>query len=303
MVTPSQFRPLALLIISMSLVVIFITQKADAQLIVEMKLPKTHYLSYEPMVANVTVYNRAGNDLILGGPKGKGWMTFDVYRDGQLLSPRSIGGKFETMLLKSGRSITKKIDINKLYPVSDYGSYTINASVYFPPQRTYFSSKKIRINVADARAFWKQSFGVSQGRNKLASFRQFSLHEHRGNSSNSALYVRLRETKGTKVYCTFSLGRFINVRKPQATIDSQSRLHVMHMISPRLYSHARVSSEGTFLGNDYYRETADTRPSLVIDSAGIVKVVGGIAYDPNKPPEQKEKPRSASELPPGLISN
>jgi hypothetical protein len=35
-------------------------------------------------------------------------MTFDVYRDGQLLSPRSIGGKFETMLLKSGRSITKK---------------------------------------------------------------------------------------------------------------------------------------------------------------------------------------------------
>ena len=78
MVTPSQFRPLGFLIISMSLAVIFITQKADAQLIVEMKLPKTHYLSYESMVANVTVYNRAGDDLILGGPKGKGWMTFDV---------------------------------------------------------------------------------------------------------------------------------------------------------------------------------------------------------------------------------
>ena len=58
--------------------------------------------------------------------------------------------------------------------------------------------------MTDARAFWKQSFGFSQGRNKLASFRQFSLHEHR-ESANSALYVRLRETKGTKVYCTFSL--------------------------------------------------------------------------------------------------
>ena len=117
MVTPSQSRPLGLFIISVALAMLFISHKADAQLIVEMKLLKTHYLSYEPMIANVTVYNRAGNDLVLGGPMGKGWMAFDVYRDGQLLSPRTIGGKFETMLLKAGRSITKKVDINKLYPV------------------------------------------------------------------------------------------------------------------------------------------------------------------------------------------
>jgi len=282
--------------------ILFIAKESNAQLIVNMNLPKTNYLSYEPMVATVTVYNRAGNDVVLGGPKGRGWMSFDVYRDGQLLSPRSFDGGFETMLLKAGRSVTKKVDINRLYPVADYGSYTINASVYFPPRRSYFSSKKRRVNVTDARAFWKQSFGFSQGRNKLASFRQFSLHEHR-ESANSALYVRLRETKGTKVYCTFSLGRFINVRKPQATIDAQNRLHVMHMISPRIYSHAKVSPEGAFLGNEYYRETTETRPSLVIDAGGSVKVVGGIAYDPNKPPEAKNQPRSASELPPGLLSN
>ena len=285
-----------------SAVFLFLAKESDAQLIVSMNLSKTNYITYEPIVATVTVYNRAGNDIVLGGPKGRGWMSFDVYRDGQLLSPRSVDGGFETMLLKAGRSVTKKVDINRLYPVSDYGSYTINASVYFPPRRSYFSSKKSRINVTDARAFWKQSFGFSQGRNKLASFRQFSLHEHR-ESANSALYVRLRETKGTKVYCTFSLGRFINVRKPQATIDAQNRLHVMHMISPRIYSHARVSPEGAFLGNEYFRETADTRPSLVIDEGGTVKVVGGIAYDPNKPPEAEQQPRSASELPPGLQSN
>ena len=285
-----------------SAVFLFLAKESNAQLIVSMNLSKTNYITYEPIVATVTIYNRAGNDIVLGGPKGRGWMSFDVYRDGQLLSPRSVDGGFETMLVKAGRSVTKKVDINRLYPVSDYGSYTINASVYFPPRRSYFSSKKSRINVTDARAFWKQSFGFSQGRNKLASFRQFSLHEHR-ESANSALYVRLRETKGTKVYCTFSLGRFINVRKPQATIDAQNRLHVMHMISPRIYSHARVSPEGAFLGNEYFRETADTRPSLVIDEGGTVKVVGGIAYDPNKPPEAEQQPRSASELPPGLQSN
>ena len=299
----SQSKTPVLFCIDFFTLILFVAKESNAQLIVNMNLPKTNYLSYEPMVATVTVYNRAGNDVVLGGPKGRGWMSFDVYRDGQLLSPRSFDGGFETMLLKAGRSVTKKVDINRLYPVADYGSYTINASVYFPPRRSYFSSKKRRVNVTDARAFWKQSFGFSQGRNKLASFRQFSLHEHR-ESANSALYVRLRETKGTKVYCTFSLGRFINVRKPQATIDAQNRLHVMHMISPRIYSHAKVSPEGAFLGNEYFRETTETRPSLVIDAGGSVKVVGGIAYDPNKPPEaENNNLRSASELPPGLLSN
>ena len=52
-----------------------------------------------------------------------------------------------------------------------------------------------------------------------------------------------------------------------------------------------------------FRETTETRPSLVIDAGGSVKVVGGIAYDPNKPPEAEKQPRSASELPPGLLSN
>ena len=97
--------------------ILFVTKESNAQLIVNMNLPKTNYLSYEPMVATVTVYNRAGNDVVLGGPKGRGWMSFDVYRDGQLLSPRSFDGGFETMLLKAGRSVTKKVDINRLYPL------------------------------------------------------------------------------------------------------------------------------------------------------------------------------------------
>ena len=63
------------------------------------------------------------------------------------------------------------------------------------------------------------------------------------------------------------------------------------------------SASGGLLGNEYFRETTETRPSLVIDAGGSVKVVGGIAYDPNKPPEAEKQPRSASELPPGLLSN
>ena len=57
---------------------LFSLEESKSQLIVDMKLKKTNYLAYEPMEASVTVYNRAGNDIVLGGPKGRGWMTFDV---------------------------------------------------------------------------------------------------------------------------------------------------------------------------------------------------------------------------------
>jgi len=273
---------------------------AKAQLMVQMKLQKTHYLAYEPMTATVTINNRSGHDVVLGGPKSSSWLSFDVYRDGQLLSPRSSGGaRFSPVLLASGKSIVKTVDIAQIYPLSDYGSYSISAAAYFPPLKKYFSSPRQRANVTDSRAFWKQSVGVSRGRFKLASFREFSLHEHR-DSNSSAIYVRLREVKGTRVYCTFSLGRFINVRKPQATVDSENRLHVMHMISPRIYSHARVSPDGQFLGNDYYRAVANNRPTLTINTGGGVKVVGGIAYNPDKKETAENRIRSAAELPPGL---
>lgn len=273
---------------------------AKAQLMVQMKLQKTHYLAYESMQATVTINNRSGHDVVLGGPKNSSWLTFDIYRDGQLLSPRSSGGaRFSPILLTSGKSVVKTVDIAQIYPVSDYGSYSISATAYFPPLRKYFSSPTQRANVTDSRAFWKQSVGVSRGRYKLASFREFSLHEHR-DSNSSAIYVRLREAKGTRVYCTFSLGRFINVRKPQATVDSENRLHVMHMISPHIYSHARVSPDGKFLGNKYYRAVANNRPTLTINTGGSVKVVGGIAYDPEKKRTAQYRTRSAAELPPGL---
>ncbi len=276
------------------------TDSAQAQLMVQMKLQKTHYLAYEPMRATVTINNRSGHDIVLGGPKGRSWLTLDVYRDGQLLSPRPSGSaRFSPVLLASGKSIIKTVDVAQIYPVTDYGSYSISAAAYFPPLKKYFSSPKQRANVTDSRAFWKQAVGVSQGRYKLASFREFSLHKHH-DSGNSTIYVRLREVKGTRVYCTFSLGRYINVRKPQATVDSQNRLHVMHMISPRIYSHAQVSPEGTFLGNKYYREVANNRPTLTIDTDGSVKVAGGVLYDPEKTKATAYRAHSAAELPPGL---
>ena len=299
---PAKRRPVAPALLLLLALAAITAPRASAQLMVKMKLKKTSYVAYEPMSASVTVYNRAGQDIVLGGPNGRSWLSFDVYKDGQLLSPREGGTGLRTFVLGAGKSITKSVDLNRVYPVADYGAYTISAAVYFPPLRNYFSSAKARIQVFDSKPFWRQSVGVSQGAARLASFREYSLFEHRDGTS-ADVYVRLRDVRGARVYCTFSLGRYINVRRPQATIDTQNRLHVLHLSDPTLYTHSKIGSDGSFLGREFYKESERSRPTLVMDPGGVVRVVGGLPYDPEKAATATaaaKKPRMATERPPGL---
>lgn len=276
---------------------------SSAQLMVQMKMNKDSYMAYEPVKATITVSNRSGHDVILDGPAGRSWLTFDVYDKGQILSPSVRGGApVSGFLLGSGKSISKTVNIRELYPLGRYGNYVVNASVYFPPLKRYFTSKKTRVSVMDSRAFWKQSVGVRTDPSKLASFREFSLHQFRDKSHNS-LYVRLRDADGGRVYSTYSIGRYIDVRKPQATVDAQNNLHVLHMVAPRIYSYGRVSPHGEWLGNKFFRESPQNRPSMMIDGGGVVQIVGGTPYNPDQPvaaPETIARPRMASERPAGL---
>ena len=50
---------------------------ADAQLEVSITLDKDTYVVHEDILATITVFNRAGRDIILDGP-GTSWMEFYV---------------------------------------------------------------------------------------------------------------------------------------------------------------------------------------------------------------------------------
>ena len=51
---------------------------AHAQYEVTLHMSKIEYVAQEPMVAKVTITNRSGADVILGGPSGKAWLSFNV---------------------------------------------------------------------------------------------------------------------------------------------------------------------------------------------------------------------------------
>ena len=47
------------------------------------------------------------------------------------------------------------------------------------------------------------------------------------------LYVRLREERGSRILATYSIGLLLAMRDPQAFVDPQNRLHVLHSLVKR----------------------------------------------------------------------
>lgn len=252
---------------------------ASAQLMVDLKLSKNLYVAYEPITAEVTVSNRAGRDIVLGGPAGASWLNFNVGTDqGDPILPsgsRPIAG---STVLGAGKSHTLTVSLGKFYPLGQTRNYRVKASVYFAGTSQYISSRPRLFGVTEGRLIWQQVIGIPRGKPGAGSYRHYSLLVFR-DTQRTLLYVRVRDQKSKRVLATYSLGRLIEVRDPQATIDGNNRLHVLFLGAPRTYSHKVIDYGGETLLSDIYRDEGGA-PRLMLDNTGRVQVQGGAIYDP-----------------------
>lgn len=277
---------------------------ARAQLLVALEIPRKTYLAYEEINATVTVANRSGADVILSGTNGSNWLTFEVLGNDSILSPLRDGLRQRPMVLRNGDSIVQKLDLRTEYPMSDYGTYRIVASVYYPPMNRYFSSQQLRLEVTKGRTMWNQGFGVARGTNIPVSFREYSLTGFR-RSERQDLYVGLKDKQTQRVLAMYPLGRMLSAGDPRATIDTQSRLHVLHLGAPRTYLYSVVDADGELVSQAIFRETETDRPTMMMDDQGVVRIRGGERYDPQAAAAARAAgvepaERLASELPEGL---
>ena len=273
---------------------------ADAQLMIDLKMKKRSYVAYEPIMVQVVVSNRSGKDVVLGGPNGSSWLTFAIEGHNTLLSPTAKNPVMKPYVLGRGQSIVKELMLNSAYPMADYGTYNIVASVYYPPTQNYYSSPKKKIDVTSASKIWSQEIGFTTSPDQPTEYRQYSLLSHR-DQNTAEIYVRVRNQKGSKVHATYSLGNLLAAGEPQATVDSENYLHVLHMGDRNTYAHSVVAPDGILVSQDIYKQTPASRPSLVFDQkSGNVGVRGGVKDDQIAAQADPNRIRRASELPPGL---
>ncbi len=260
-----------------------LTGASRAQMSVTMEPTKKLFVAYEPVTVTVSITNRAGRDIVLAS-RGTPWLSFSVTdSNGNLVSP---GGStsFEPVMIPAGQMLSRKINVNSMYPMGQKGIYRVSASVYFPQLDRYFQSQPSTIQISDGRELWRQVVGVPEGQEGEGTYRRYTLLSF-NTGSERLLYVRVQDDRSGAVFATFSLGQFIAIREPEWTIDGQNQLHILQLGAPRTYAHTIINVDGQIVARKVYYEATGQKPQLVPTGTGEIVVAGGISEeDANRNP-------------------
>src|SRR5262245_40839749 len=265
---------------------------ARGQIQVDLKFSRFQYIAYEPVLAQVTITNLAGRDIELRDDRDQTWYGFEVNTNGgRMLAP--IRRPHEAALrIGAGESVTRKIDLTPLFPISDLGAYHVRANVFFADLNKFFYARTKVFEVTSARPIWQRTVGDPEGN----GVRTYSLMTNRF-PDHTSLYVRVEDKTNNLIYATYSLGRVISLDEPQAEVDRENRLHVLQPSGPRLWAYSVVNLDGRLLKHAAYSQ-ARAIPRLRRTPEGVITVTGGILNPAALPSGTgKAAPKSSTRAP------
>jgi hypothetical protein len=225
-----------------ALAFILIAISARGQIQVDLKFKRLQYIACEPVVATMTITNLAGRDIELRDDNAQQWYGFEVTGDeGRNLPPLPHPSE-SPLKIAAGTSVTRKINLTSLFPISDRGVYHVRANVFFADLNKFFYARAKVFEVTNARPIWQRTVGNSTG----SGVRTFSLMTNRF-PDHTSLYVRVEDKENNLVYATYSLGRLISFDEPHAEVDRDNRLHVLQCSAPSVWAYSVVSPNGKLL--------------------------------------------------------
>lgn len=250
-----------------------------AQVSVDLKMQRRSFMAYEPLVATVSIMNLSGRDLILEDTPTERWFSFQIYMNGdQIVPPRNRDYHLSPLRIGAGETVQRQVNLVDLYPVTDYGTYRLQASIYLSETQKYYSSPELNVSVGEGKLIWHQAVGAPQEQGGTADVRQVSLLVYRPFQSNR-LYVRIEDQEKNIVYCAFSLGKLMDGSAPQVLLDNLNRLNVMHSAAPKTFVHSVIGLGGELVQQHVYTSTK-TRPEMRKGSSGEIAIFGGRREEP-----------------------
>src|ERR1700750_1428345 len=83
---------------------------AHAQIQVQLKVSRLQYTAYEPLLATVTITNRAGRDIDLNNDAGERWFGFEITGAGGQSIAADSSQKMEALHVGAGQTVAQKIN-------------------------------------------------------------------------------------------------------------------------------------------------------------------------------------------------
>ena len=278
---------LPLLLISVCLL---LTSHAFGQLNLSLRLPRTSFLLNEPTIATLSISNLAGRDLLFeDSPEFGSWCKLEVKAlRGDFVSPQKDEISFPSLLVPSGKTITRSINITEFFHLEQPGQYKVRVGVFFAPTQTEFYTQST-FNADPGRIEWTQTVGTPDSEGGPGKFRTFSLVSHQ-RADGIFLYAKLEgKVEGIR-FMPYFLGRTLAAMKPQPQLDAKNNLYVFHASSDSTYVLSQIDVDTGKFGQAMYRPSTPRagRPTMSKDNKGHLVITGGIRVN-----EEELTPKSA----------
>lgn len=263
-----------------------------AQLVVEVTLEQDQFLPGEALPATVRISNRSGRTLKLGTDAD--WLTFSVQaRAGTIVLKNGEAPVLGEFTLETAQVASKRVDLAPYFVLTKSGSYQIIATVRIKDWDGLMSSPPKKFEIIEGAKMWAQDFGVpSAGSpNEPPEVRRYALLQANYLRSELRLYFRLTDATGTKVMKVFPLGESVSFGRPEAEVDGESRLHVLHQNGARTSRYTIINPDGEVVSRQLY-EYGEVRPRLRAGEAGKIIFWGpGAIRRPDKNDVPAAKPK------------
>lgn len=270
------------------LAVVLAVVPAHGQIGVQLTLKRRMFVAHEPVIATVTLTNTSGRELLLEDTPELQWFGFQINGSGEsIIPPRNPDYGLDSVRLQAGETVKKSVNLNELYALGDLGSLKVRATIYLAPEKRYFTSRPVQIEITDGRVITRQAAGVPEGLVNAGAIHMFTLLTH-FQDEGRMLYVRVQDRDNGNVFGTYPLGRLIDGAPPQAEFDSGNNLYILHLVGKQAWVLTKIGVNGEFMGQTQYN-AAKSRPSLRKLADGRLQIVGGrkespVAQVPTAPP-------------------
>ena len=269
---------------------------AKGQLQVDMSLKRSLYLSYEPLIVNVTISNLSGNSLNLRDTDAIPWFGFQIESlDGRPIPPHASQHSNPPLLLQAGEKLTRAVNLTPLYPISEYGGYRIRAAIHAQSLGRTFSSEPLNVEITEGRPIFEKTVGVPADRTGGGGIRKIALLTHRLPNSTQ-LYLRILDPDRGVVHCTHRLGRIVSYGTPEILLDKANQIHVLQNVAPKAFLYSHIGLNGEVLERKTYQQNLK-RPSLKQSPEGRIAVIGAEVIDPAAVAEREKTTPSISDRP------
>lgn len=267
--------------------------QAHAQVAVRLQMNKASYILNEPTTATVHITNHAGRQLALTTENGRPWLNFHVTSSGRVI-PIARRVNYGTVVIPSGQTVARTVSLNTSYSLGRMGNYTCEATVNMPgPTRNGFKSNRAHFTITNGRTVWAQRAGIPEAPGEI---REYKLMTFSGNRAME-LFAHVSSTNSGQNIATIPLGKIVTFYKPTGTLDRSNNMHAIYQLKPDLFGHTCVTPNGQVKFTSYHKRGASGAPRLVDLGDGVVRVAGGVPYNPEEEAAKNNKIHNISERP------